>query len=279
MEKVTFFNRVGLWLEQALGFSLGSITVGKVLSILLQLAVCLTCIKLILRWLDRIFAKRDNAKTLHTFIRSAAKVLLLFLTVLILAEQLNIDVTSLITVMGVAGLAVSLALQDSLSKLVGGVMLLASKPFVVGDYIDAGANSGTVKEIGLVYTCLTTPDNKTVYLPNNDIAASRIVNYSGQDKRRVDVTVTASYDAGCETVKKALLEAAGQTAGVLQEPAPFAAVEDYGESSIRYVLRVWSATADYWPVYYGVIEKIRPAFDRYNIEMTYNHLNVHIKQD
>ena len=279
MDKITFFDRLGEILDRVMSFTVGSLTLGKLFSALLLLAVCLTGVKILMRMVDRLLQKGDIPKTLHTFIRSAAKVILLLLTFLLVAERLDIDVTSLITVMGVAGLAVSLALQDALSKLVGGMMLLAAKPFVVGDYIDAGANSGTVKEIGLVYTCLTTVDNKIVYLPNNDIAASRVINYSAQDKRRVDITVSASYGDDCEKVKQALREVLDRVPGILSEPEPFVAVSSYGESAIQYVVRAWTSTDDYWDVYFAITEQIRPAFLKHGIEMTYNHLNVHVKQD
>ena len=263
-------------LEEWMNYRIGQFSVGSILSALLLLCICLAVAKLLMKVADRMILRLKVEKSLHHFIRSAVKFGLLFLTVLIVADSIGIPVTSLVTLLGVVGLAFSLAVQDALSKLAGGLMVLAARPFVVGDFIDAGSVSGTVQEIGLIYTCLTTPDNKKVYLPNNDIAGARITNYSTQDTRRVDITVCASYDDDTEKVKKALRQAIESVPGPLDEPAPFIGISDYLDSSIQYTMRVWVKNVDYWDVYFALTEKVRQSFAQNGVEMTYQHLNVHL---
>ena len=263
-------------LEEWMNYQIGPFSVGSILSALLLLCICLVAAKLLMKLVDRMILRLKVEKSLHHFIRSAAKFGLLFLTVLIVADSIGIPVTSLVTVLGVVGLAVSLAVQDSLAKLAGGLMVLAAKPFVVGDFIDAGSVSGTVQEIGLIYTCLSTPDNKKIYLPNNDIASARITNYSAQTTRRVDVAVCVSYDDETEKVKRALRQALESVPGPLEDPAPFIGITGYLDSSIQYTVRVWVKNADYWDVYYALMEKVRQSFAKNGVEMTYQHLNVHL---
>ena len=266
-------------LEELMEYRIGPLSVGDALTALLLLAVCLAGTKLLMKLVDRMIQKLRVEKSLHHFVRSAAKFALLFLTVLIIADSLGIPVTSLVTVLGVVGLAVSLAVQDSLSKLAGGLMVLAAKPFVVGDYVDVGSVSGTVQEIGLIYTCLSTPDNKVVYLPNNDVAGARITNFSARATRRVDLTVCASYDDNTQTVKRALWQALEEAGGVLDDPPPFIGVSEYQDSSIQDIVRAWVKTADYWDVYYSLLEQVRRAFAENGVQMSYPHLNVHLVEN
>ena len=172
-------------------------------------------------------------------------------------------------------LGLSLALQDALSNVIGGFTLLTNKPFKAGDYVEIAGQGGTVQAIDIAYTKLSTPDNKLIFLPNASVVASQIVNYSTATTRRVDVTVSASYDAPIETVKAALLRAANHPA-VLSDPAPFAGVTNYGDSAIEYVVRVWTSNAEYWNVKFAITEAISAEFKAANVEMTFPHLNVHI---
>lgn len=263
-------------LEQILSHPIGSFSVGSLLTALALLGVCLGATKLLMKLVDRMLLKLRVEKSFHHFIRSAARFALLFLTVLIVADSVGIPVTSLVTVLGVVGLAVSLAVQDSLTKLAGGLMVLAAKPFVVGDYVDLGTVSGTVQEIGLIYTCLSTPDNKLVYLPNNDIAGARVTNLSARATRRVDLLVSASYEDETAAVKAALWSALRAVPGILEDPAPFVGISGYGDSSVQYMIKAWVKNADYWDVYYDLLEKVRQSFEENGVQMSYPHLNVHL---
>lgn len=265
-------------LEKILNLELGQFTLAKLLMVALLILAGLVVVKILLKMLDRVLDRMKIDPTLLGILRAMAKVLLLFLVVLIVMDYLEIPVTSLVAVLSVAGLAVSLSIQNFLSNVAGGFQLLASHPFKVGDYVEAGGCAGTVQEIGLFYTKIVTVDNKLVQMPNSTVVSANITNYSHEPLRRVDLKVTASYDAPVEQVKKSLLQAVAGTAKMLTDPAPLARVSDYKESSIEYAVRVWCNNADYWDVYFDLLEGIKAAFDRDGIEMTYNHLNVHMME-
>ena len=173
-------------------------------------------------------------------------------------------------------MALSLALQGILSNLAGGIMVMVSKPFAVGDYVDAAGLSGTVAEIGLVYTRLKTIDNKIIFVPNGEISGEKITNYNSQDRRRVDLSFAVSYEDDPERVKQVIREVVGAHPKALFTPEPFVRTTALGDSSVSYTLRVWCATEDYWELYYDLLEQVRAAFDRNGIGLTYNHLNVHL---
>lgn len=256
---------------------LDSISLAKLLTAVVLLAVCLLVTKLFLKGQDKLLARSKIDKSLHGITRSFTKILLLFITVMVVAGSLGVDVSSLLAVLGVAGLAVSLALQDSLANLASGINILLTKPFVVGDYVTAGSYSGTVQEIRIGYTKLVTPENQVIMIPNRTVTASVITNYSTEEKRRLDLTITASYDAPTESVLEALREAAAVPQVLPDEPV-FARLSSYGDSAVSYTLRVWTATADYWDARFDILERVRAAFDARGIEMTYPHLNVHMQE-
>lgn len=155
-------------------------------------------------------------------------------------------------------------------------MLLIFKPFVVGDYIDAGSFSGTVKSITVFYTFITTPDNKVITLPNGNLTNQAIVNYSKENIRRVDLTFSVSYSSDIEQVKKLLLETASSNEAVLNDPAPFARLVSQESSSLDFTLRAWCKGEDYWNVYFDLNEAVKKEFDKNNIEIPFQQLDVHI---
>ena len=248
----------------------------KLLYTVLLFLACLVVMKVLLSLLDRTINRLKVERSLHTFLKSVFRILLWFLTILIVGDYIGLPVGALLGVLGVAGLAVSLALQGTLANLAGGIMILVSKPFVVGDFIEAGGVSGTVDDIGLVYTRMKTIDNKLIFVPNGQISAEKIVNFTHQDQRRVDIKFDVSYDADPEQVKKVIREIVGTHPKALFTPEPFVRTASFNDSSVSYQLRVWCATADYWDLYYDLLEQVRAAFDENGIDLTYNHLNVHI---
>lgn len=255
--------------------SLPELTLGRILPAVILLAVGLLVIKAILKFADRSLSKSKLEKAATGLIRSLAKVVLYLLLGLMIAEQLGVDVTGVVALASVASLAVSLALQDMLSNVIGGFTLLSNHPFKSGDFVEVAGQSGTVETIDITYTKLITPDQKVISIPNSSVVASQITNYSTEPTRRVDFAVSASYDAPISTVKQALLDAA-KVDDVLDDPAPFAAVEQYGDSAISYVLRVWAPSDRYWDVKFAINENIKVKFDQAGVEMTYPHLNVHL---
>lgn len=258
---------------------LQELTVSALLRVALMALVGLVIIRLLMRIVDRLLDRAKSVVDIRIYIRSAIHVFLWFLLALVVAGSLGADVSSVIAMLSVAGLAVSLALQNTLSNLAGGLMILVTKPFEVGDYIDADGTAGTVSEIGLAYTKLTTPDSKRISVPNSQMSAAKIVNYTNEAGRRVDLIFSASYDAPTQTVKEAIREAVDAIPAIRQEPAPAIWINAYGASAIDYVVRAWTSTEDYWDVYYALMEGVRESFARHGVEMTYNHLNVHLMED
>ena len=227
--------------------------------------------------LRRSLEKSRLEKAAYSLILSLTKVVCYLLVGLTAASALGIDVTGIVAMASVLTLAFSLALQNMVSNVIGGFTILSTHPFRSGDYVEIAGQAGTVREINMTYTMLTTPDNRLVSIPNSAVVAAQIVNYSAMETRRVDVAVSASYDVSTQTVLDALLQA-GQVDKVLSDPAPMAAVTGYAESSVQYSLRMWVNNADYWDVYFEVNRRVRAIFDREGIQNPYPHLNVHVEK-
>lgn len=254
---------------------LGTGAADKLLGAVLVLAVGLLIIRVIMSLVKKTLGKSRLEKAAHTLILSLARVTMYILLGLSVASALGIDVTGVVALASVLTLALSLALQNMLTNVIGGFTILYTHPFSSGDYVEIAGQSGTVEEINMTYTRLATPDNKQVSIPNSAVVAAQIVNYSAAPTRRVDVEISASYDDPVEQVLEAL-RAAANVDKVLADPAPFAAVVSYGESAIQYTLRVWVNNDDYWDVYFALNESVRKSFARSGVEMTYPHLNVHL---
>ena len=256
-------------------------TQGLNLASLILQAVIITVIgylviKLVMSILTKMLEKTKLEKAAHSLILTLAKTVMYVLLALIVASTVGIDVTGIVALASVVTLAVSLSLQNMLSNVVGGFTILYTHPFRSGDYVEIAGQSGSVLEIGMTYTKLNTPDNKIVSIPNSAVVASQIVNYSVGGIRRVDISVSASYDAPAQQVIQALVDCAGG-AYVLKEPeAPYAVLTSYGDSAINYQLRFWVDGNDYWTATFEVNQKIKTVFDESHIEMTYPHLNVHL---
>lgn len=263
-------------IQDMLQFGVAGFTVEKLFSAVIATVLCLVVIKILLKLADRALRRVHLDDTLKKLIRSGLKALLIFLGIIVVLGCLGIPVTSLVAVLSVIGLAISLAVQNFLSNVAGGLQLLVSKPFKIGDYVEAGACSGTVQEIGLFYTKLNTVDNKLVQLPNSTIVSQNIINYSSEERRRVEMKVSASYDASTEQVKAVLAKLVEEHTLILSEPAPLIHVDSYRDSAVEYIVRVWCKNEDYWTIYYDLMDRIKPVFDQAGIEMTYPHLNVHM---
>lgn len=252
-----------------------AVLVANLLPTALILVAGMFIIKAVLKVLQGVLDKSRLEKAAHSLILSVARVVMYVLLALILADKLGVDVSGIIALASVLTLAVSLAVENALANVIGGFTLLYTQPFHSGDFVEIAGQSGTVREIGLTYTKLATADNKEISIPNSAVTSAQIVNFSVTGKRRVDVTVSASYDAPLDSVLEALREAA-QLPTVLQEPAPFAAVKGYGDSAIEYVVQVWCGSDDYWTTLFDLNKNIKVCFDGKGIQMTYPHLNVHL---
>ncbi len=255
-----------------------NLPLAKIVSVIILAVVCLIAIKLILVLFDKFVKKVRLDALICKILRIAVKVLLLFLGVVIVLGSLGVSVSSLVAALSVVGVAFSLAIQGFLSNAFGGIQIISNKPFRIGDYIDAGGESGTVKEVGLFYTKLDTPDQKLIQIPNSVIANSNITNYSSARNRRVDITVSASYDDDIEKVKSVLLQLLLEHPLVLDgdETAPVVHVSNYNANDVAYTVRAWCLSEDYWTVYFDIMDNIKPTFDKNGISLSYPHVNVHM---
>ena len=259
-----------------LGLNKGMFSWDNLLSAAIALVVCILAIMIIMRILRKLFSRSKMEASLAGFLLKVIKIALEFAAIMIVAGSLGFDVTALLAVFSLLGLAISLSVQNLLGNLVSGVVLLMNKPIRAGDYIQAGDAEGVVKDVGLFYTELTTLDNKAVSVPNSDISAAKIVNFTREPNRRVDLIVGASYECDTEDVKKALYDAIARTDKVLADPAPQVLVEEFGASVIKYTVRAWCKHEDYWDVHYGINDNVLAAFRDAGVKMSYEHVNVHM---
>lgn len=263
---------------QTVGKTVGikDLSLGLVIKVALVAMVGFLVIQLLLRMVDRMLERSKSMHAIKKVVHTAVSAVLWILLALTLAGELDVDVTSIIAVLSVAGLAVSLALQNTMSNLAGGMVLLVTKPFTLGDYVEVDGVSGTISAVSMAYTTLITPENKQIFIPNSQMAATKIINYSALGKRRIDLKFTASYDAPVVRVRAAIEEAISTLPAVLDDPAPVVYVSEYQASSIEYLALLWVPSGDYLQTRYAMIEAVRESFNNYGVEMTYNHLNVHI---
>ena len=259
---------------------IGSMALSTLISAVLTFITCFIVMQIILKTLERVLGRANKiAGTLKGFIHSAVKIVLWILTGIIVAGALGIPTTSLVALISIAGLALSLSVQNILSNLFSGLTLLVSKPFKSGDYVEVGGRNGIIKSVGLFYTQLNTLDNVSINIPNSDVTGTTVMNYSREPLRRVDRVFSAAYESSTEDVKAAIYEAISRDEKILRDPAPFVRLSEYKDSCIEYTVRVWCKCADYWDVFFNLNENVRESFAEKGVEMTYNHMNVHILEN
>ena len=263
-------------LEKILYTGWGKLTVENLLSALVTLFLCLAAARLAVKLARRALGRTRLDGRIRDYVLQGLRFLLYTVTALIVAESLGIPASSLVALLSVFALAVSLAVQDVLSNVAGGLVLLFSKPFTLGDYIESADGEGTVYSIGLTHTVLDTYGGQRVMLPNSRLTAGKIVNYTARGVRRVDHAVSASYEDSTQAVRSACMKAVSRTPGVLDDPPPQVVVTAYRESSVEYHVRFWAPVDAYWDACNSSLEAIRDAFREDGVSMTYNHLNVHI---
>ena len=260
---------------------LGDIGIDLGLKILYAIIILLVGTKLVnilikITKKSRLFNKLD--KSLASFLLSFIKIVLYIVLGITVAGTLGVPLTSMITVLGSAGLALGLALQGGLSNIAGGIIILLFKPFVVGDFIDTHEDSGTVRSISLFYTTLVTPDNKVISIPNGNLANEATVNYSKESKRRLDIDVEVSYKNDIEKVKKVLNDLLNNEKRILTSDTVFVGITNYKDSSLTYTIRVWVNSGDYHPVKADLLEEIKKQFDKNKVIIPYPQLDVHIEK-
>ena len=224
--------------------------------------------------------KKQVDKAVVGFSGSIIQVLVMLAVLIAALSQLGIDTTSLVAVIGAAGLAIGLALQGSLSNFASGVLIVVLRPFKSGDFVEAGGCMGSVEEIQLFSTTFKTPDNKIVIVPNSAITGGAITNYSAQNTRRVDLVIGVGYDADIKQVKTLLQALLEDDERILKTPEYTVAVSELADSSVNFVVRPWVRSSDYWTVYFELLESIKMTLDEHNINIPYPQMDVHLhKQD
>lgn len=233
-------------------------------------------IKKFVKAFEKLSQKKSIDSTLHMFLSGFIEIALKILLILIILNYVGFDTASLAAVFASAGLALGLALQGSLSNFAGGIIILFMRPFSVDDYIKTGEYEGKVEKIQLFYTHLITIDNKAVLIPNGTLANGNIVNYSAMETRRVDVTFSVDYSCDIVQVKNAINSVINANPLILKVPEPFVALNEHGDSSLNFVVRVWTETANYWKIYFYLMEQVKIKFDEEEISIPYPHMDVNL---
>ncbi len=228
------------------------------------------------KFLTKTLKKNNIDKTIINFLDSIVYYALLIVVLIAAAGQLGINTTSFLTIVGAAGLAIGLALKDSLSNFASGVMLIMFRPYKVGDFVELGGACGTVKSIEMFNTVVHSPDNQKIIIPNSKITTDVITNVTANDTRRIDLVIGIGYDDDIKKAKKVLEQIIGDEKRILQDPATNIAVSELADSSVNFVVRPWVKTADYWSVYFYLTEKIKLTFDEEGISIPYPQQDVHL---
>jgi small conductance mechanosensitive channel len=256
----------------------GSIWVVKLIGAIAILILGMAFVKMLVGMLRKVMEKSNVEPTLIGFLAGVAKTVLQVVVWLMVLGNLGVRTTSFVAILGSAGLAVGLALQGSLSNLGAGVLLILFSPFKAGDFVSAGGESGTVKEISIFNTVLTTPDNKMIIIPNSKVTAGSITNYSAMETRRVDFTFGIGYDDDLKLAKNTLIEIINADERVLKDPEPSVVVKELGDSSVNFAVKAWVKSGDYWGLYFDVLEKVKLTFDEKGISIPFPQQDVHIHQ-
>lgn len=248
-----------------------------VVNIAIALAILLLG-RIVVKWLVgllvKMMAKSELDDILINFISSIVKAILLLLVIVAALDQLGVDTTSLIALIGAAGLAVGLALQNSLQNFAAGVMLVVFRPFKLADFIEAGGVVGVVEQISIFSTVMKTGDNREITVPNGQIYSGAIINYSAKATRRIDLVFGIGYDDDMLEAKKVMESILDAHELVLIDPAPAVAVSELADSSVNFNVRPWVESGDYWGVRADLIEQIKLAFDEHNISIPYPHVTL-----
>ena len=254
----------------------GKLALENILTAAVTLLICLVAVRLLLKLTRRLLSRTKLEESIRRYVLMGLKLLLYTLTVVFTAGSLGVNMTSLVALLSVGSLGVTLAAEDVLGNVAGGLVILSSHPFAIGDFIESGGVSGTVEEISLNHTKLLTPDGLTALLPNKVLAASQVTNYTALGRRRIAWKMSAAYGAPTETVKAACLRAVEATEHILSDPAPAVYLTAFGESGVDFTVYCWAAAADFWTTQFALAENLRAEFAGAGVEIPYNKLDVHI---
>lgn len=251
----------------------------KLLTCALVLIIGLILVRAVLSFTRKLLSRSKLDPTLHHFLVSILGVTLhIILGTVVVAVLIPNAVASLVTLLGVFGLAISLAVKDSLANLAGGLSVLFTKPFSIDDYVQVNSIEGTIDEIRLNYTVMRTIDNKVIHIPNGDVAKAQIINFTGRPMRRLDLNFSIGYGDDFEQAKRIIHDILRDSPMALEEPAPLVRMVEHGDSAIKIGCRVWVKTPDYWSLKFDLLEEVKRRFDNAGISIPYNQMDVHLHQ-
>lgn len=250
-----------------LAVAIAIIIVGKIIS------------RVISKTVAKVMAYKNVDPTVISFLSAIIYGVCFMMVIIIAISHLGFNTSSLVAIIGAAGLAIGLALQGSLSNFASGVLLISFKPFKAGDFVEVSGTAGIVEEVLIFSTKLRTGDNKTVIIPNNSITSGTITNYSTKPTRRIDLVIGVSYDANLAKTKEILADVVSKNELILPEPGVTIGVSELADSSVNIVVRPWVKSADYWPVYFSLMENIKVALDEAGIEIPYPQLSLHMNKE
>ncbi|MCD7741797.1 MAG: mechanosensitive ion channel [Ruminococcus sp.] len=253
----------------------------NILYALIILGVGYLIIRLVVKSLKTVFARSNHIdKTAWSFLISLIRAALYVILCVMVLSQLQVPMSSIVAALGTAGLAIGLALKDSLNNVAGGFILMFNRPFKVGDYISINDSEGTVSQISILYTKLLTIDNKAVMIPNGTVCSATITNFTQEEKRRLQLDFDVAYDSDFHKAEKILLDIASSSPLVLDTPdEPYIRMSEHSASSIRIMIRVWVKSEDYWELRCSMLEMVKDAFDREGIEIPFDQLDVHFDKE
>ena len=266
-------------LSNLMSTSLGAMTLERLLTSVLTLVICLIVIRVVNGIVRRILLKVNWDLRVERYLATGIKVALYLVASILVADSLGIPVTSLIALVSVFGLAISLAVQDVLSNIASGMVILFARPFTQGDYVGTNDGEGTVAEISLTHVKLDTPDGQRIMLPNSTMVAGKIINYTSLGTRRANHVICVSYDYTADEVRAACLRAVSRVENVMEDPSPAVVISSYSEKYVEYRVRFWTKAEHYWDAHFRSLEEIRRCLAEDGIAMNYNQLNVRIMDD
>ncbi len=248
----------------------------KLILAIVTLIIGLWLIKLFVKGLVKTMERSKIEVSLHKFLMSIVSILLKVMLVISVASMVGIQMTSFIAILGAAGLAVGLALQGSLANFAGGVLILLFKPYKIGDFIDAAGHMGSVSEIQIFNTILKTPDNKTIVIPNGVLSNASVTNFSTESNRRVDMIFGIGYSDDIKKTKEILNTLIKNDKRILNDPEPVIVLSELADSSVNFTIRVWCNSADYWGIYFEMMENVKMEFDKQGISIPFPQRDVHV---
>lgn len=269
-------SKLQLLLEQLIDWGVGA--GGRIIGAVVIFVVGRFLISFLNKMVAKLMVKRHVDRSVQSFVKSLVNILLTILLIIAVIGKLGVETTSFAALLASAGVAVGMALSGNLQNFAGGLIVLLFRPFKVGDWIECQGVSGTVREIQIFHTILTTGDNKVIYIPNGPLSSDTVINYSREDTRRVDWVIGVEYGENYDKVESTVRRIIAEDSRIFTTPAPFVALHALDTSSVNIVMRVWVKSSDYWGVYFDMNKTIYAVFNKEDIAFPFPQLTVHQKK-